>query len=348
MRSAAFAAIAALALGACKRQAGEEISLGDPVLAELSARDVAVVERYLRSSPRWEVSERRGMRYAIRREKPAPSKFEPAEGVTPRDPEFDLPGGYVGGHNGFHSDFDSKDVVQTRVLIGLGSEHGFGSRGVTRARADGGTARVSVDTYMSQPGLESYLIVEGAQGVTLEVFEQSHVRARKFTERAVREVTVELRAALAARETLMKQGYVAELLADAPLKRGRPRMRIQDGMQPGIYTVTAWVNPGENGRVFLRVFFEGPDPAVGKKGVPQEITAVGEELSPDRIRPGTLRLIGWSPKADVLFHYQAGLTVYEGGWGDAYRARFELWLDPLTGPPRKLLEASRTIAGWER
>lgn len=327
----------------------ETVTLGDPVLATLAPADVRVIERHLRAHPRWEVSEQKGVRYAFRREKPE-TTYEPAEGVAPGDPEIDIPGGYSGALNGFHSSFDSKDVVQTRVLLSLGREYGFGSsRNVTRAKADAGTAKVAVGKYMDQPGLESYLIVEGAEGVTLEVFEQSHLRARTFTIAALREVTAEIRDVLAARDEIEKDGFAAALMADTPLKRGKPRMRIDDGMQPGIYAITAWINPGSDGRVYARVFFEGADPAVGPQGVPhQEIRAIGQELSGDRVRPGTKRYVGWGSDPSVLFPYQAGLTVYEGGWSDAYRARFELWLDRPDGTQSKLLETSRTIAGWER
>lgn len=345
-----FAMLLSLGAAACflRPEPSETVALGAPVLSQLTAGDVPLIERHLRASPRWDVSEIKGVRYAFRREKPPATGYEPVEGLPTPDPEMDIPGGYAGGSNGFHSDFSSKDVLQTRVLLSLGREYGFGSRRISRAKADAGTARVTVGTYMDQPGLDSYLVVEGAEGVTLEVFEQSHLRKRIFTERAVREVGEELRAVLEARDAVEKQGFAPELMVDTPLGHGAPRMKVEDGMQPGMYVVTAWINPGSDGRVYLRVIFEGADPAVGPKGVPAEIKTAGQELSRDRIRPGTIRYVGWGSDPDVLFPYQAGLTVYEGGWHDAFRARFELWLDQPNGQQKKLLETTRTIAGWER
>lgn len=323
------------------------IDLRDEGFARLSDADRGVLLRYLCGSPRWSVVEERGARFAVRLEK-APKDEVLGEGQERR--EELIPGGYRGGSNGFYSDFESTTVVQRRVLLGLGKEHGFGnSRTPTRATAGQGLVSLKVyEPAHQQPGLESYLVVGGAAGWTLEIFEQSRVPARAFTEQALREVMEELEAALGEAEAILKNGYSAKLSADAPLRRGQPILRVDEGMQPGMYHVVGGADPGEPGRVFVRVVFEGPDPVQGPSKVPPELKA-GEVLSEERVTRASTRWIGWGSDEGVLFPYQAGVTVYEGDWEHFYRARFELWFQPDSGAPkRKLVEATETISGWQR
>ncbi|HEY3544481.1 MAG TPA: hypothetical protein VGK17_00145, partial [Propionicimonas sp.] len=182
-----------------------------------------------------------------------------------------------------------------------------------------------------------------------EIFEQSRVPHRAFTEQALREVMAELKAALAEREAIQANGFSEKLLqGDAPLRRGKPILRVDEGMQPGMYHLVGGANPGEPGRAFVRVVFVGPDPVQGPSKVPPDLKP-GDVLSEERVTPSSMGWMGWGPQADVLFPYQAGVTVYEGDWEHFYRARFELWFQPDSGAPkRKLVEATESISGWQR
>ena len=326
------------------------VDLSDPWFANLTEADQAVLERALAGHPRWAVMEEArptAKRFAVRLE-PGPKDEIVGEGEEVR--EVLIPGGYRGGSNGFYSDFDSKTVVQRRVLLGMGREYGFGREpGLTRAKAGQGTVPIQLfDSGRGQPGESSYLVVQGAHGWTLEIFEQSHVQRREFTEKALVEVMAELKAALAAREEILAKGYNGKLLGEARLRKGPALLRVDPGMQPGMFVLVGGANPGEPGRTFARVVFVGPDPKIGPSKVPPDLKP-GDVLSEDRVTPSSTRWIGWGPEADTLFPYQAGMTVYEGDWEHFYRARFELWFQPEKGgAARKLAEATETISGWQR
>jgi hypothetical protein len=104
-------------------------------------------------------------------------------------------------------------------------------------------------------------------------------------------------------------------------------------MQGGIYSVCAYVNPGESGYAYLKVF-------EATKNTP---------LSTSRIPERSTEFIGWSDNPTEEFFYNSEITVYEGDWGVYYPARFELWFVPDSGKPeRKLVEKVFKIEGWQR
>jgi hypothetical protein len=310
------------------KEAHVDVSL--PSLAELKEADRALLERHFRGSLAWSVFDERGRRFAVRRAQQN--------------------GEWVDGSNGFHSDFSATGVVQRRVMVGLGGAYGFGvERGnVTRASARAGDVALVLEKYMDQPGQQSYLIVQGGAGVTLEVFEQSHQLERRFTRESLAEVEREIAGALAAAAEIRAHGYAAALVPAGSVKRApAPPLDVSDGFQGGLYGVTAWVNPGEDGACFMRVYYTGQPKADDK--VPPELRGRPPTLlSDEMMKHRTLRLVGWGPDPNALFRYSAGITVYEGDWEHRYPARFELWFRPLAGPERKLAELGRTISGWQR
>lgn len=309
------------------------VRLALPTLAGLGPAEVSVIERQLRASAAWSVFVERGRHYAFRRR---------------------LEGGvWQSGSNGFHSDFASGKVLQSRVALGLPGEYGFGvERGnVTRAAASDGSAQLVLEKYMDQPGLQSYLIVRGGGGASLEVFEQAEGPKREFTDSALRTVEAELAAMVAAAPEIRAHGYAAALTPPDSVRRApAPPLVVHDGMQGGMYGVEAWLNPGADGVVHTRVFFAGQDAVRADHRLPPELRGrPPTQLSEASVSSASQRLVGWSPDARDLFRYQAGLTVYEGDWEHSYPARFEVWFRPADGgAERKLAEAARDISGWER
>ena len=302
-----------------------------PTLAALTASEQALWLQHMTASLAWEIRMKGGCRYAVR--------IQPTE----RDGAIV----YESTLNGYHSDFSSTDVVQTRVVMGLGCEHGFGrDRGqITRTGASAGEVQLILEDYMDQPGLNSALLITGGQGTTLEIYEQAHPERRAFTAAVIEEVEAELSALLSARDELAEHCVVEGLMPPGSTQTGAPSLAAEDGMQPGIYQLTGWVNPGQPGTVEARVFAAGP---AGDRPVPEAVGPIDGELSAERLRARSRRLVAGCPEQERLFRYQSEVTVYEGDWGQPYMARFELWyIDPDDSSRAALLvSTTRQIEGW--
>ncbi len=324
--------------------APDGVELNDPLLITLDATARERIERHLRSSPRWEVREERGRVYATRRQTNGGACSE-----------CELPGGFRTSGGGFYSDYRGQVLMQTRVLLGLrGEPPEANATPLTVAKA--GSGKTSVKTTAPRTAADatpdgdytSWLRVMGTDGLYLEVMEQSRAPERRFTRSALVQVHGELARVLENAEVLEEEGYVPALWPDASPPRGEPRMEVHDGVQPGIYVVTAWVNPREKGRAFVRVFHDETKPLPKEGKAKEQITTPGQQLSEERIRDRSVEFIGWSGEGDVLFPYQSELTVYEGDWHEPYDARFELRFVNEQGEERTLVTTSRGIEGWMR
>ncbi len=121
--------------------------------------------------------------------------------------------------------------------------------------------------------------------------------------------------------------------ADHGVASSEPGMHLLETTQPGMYSLRARVNPGEDGCAFVRAF---------------EVTR-GVELSGRSLRDDTPRELDGSSDPHQLFPYETLLTIGEGNWGQYYAARFELWFDPSNGgPERMLISDVFRIEGWQR
>jgi len=290
-------------------------------LAELNEfsgpkRDVLI--RHLATSAKWFLTQERGKQYAYRR------------CVVGGRWQNSLHG-YYSAHN-----FDpwGNSRFQFRILIGIDGPvmSGPWKSKITYASigADPILLKVVEDKKFNQ-GIESYLVLH-SDGAALEIFEQSQYISHPFTPFALSRVKVELSAVLESNKT-EKQGFDQSLMPSASIKEGDPTIFLVNGMQGGIYFVYAYVNPGEPGCVYLKVF-------EATKNTP---------LSTHRIRGRSTEYIGWSNNSREQFYYNTEITVYEGDWGTYYPARFELWFVPDSGKPeRKLIEKIFKIEGWQR
>lgn len=327
--------------GGCARCGGErvdgdpvevvgEVLLADPLLSTLDDAQLELIERHLRSSPRWEVRMDRGHVYAQRRQ---------ANGGACSD--CALPGGFRTSWGGVYGDYPGQVLQATRVRLGLrGEPPRTGVAPVTIAKA--GSGRTPIRASSPKPAGEgapghsahtSWLRVTGVDSVYLEIMEQARAPDRRFTRSALAQVHGELERVLQNAEVLEREGYVPSLwpAESSPPTEGLP-MLLHPGEQPGMYAVTAWVNPREKGRAHLRVFHEG----------------TGRALSEDRITERTTELVGWSETGEALFPYQTDLVVYEGDRNEPYPARFELRFVNERGEERTLATMKHTIEGWMR
>ena len=140
------------------------------------------------------------------------------------------------------------------------------------------------------------------------------------------------RTALLGSKPARANGFDPALMPTASMRRGEPEIFIADGFQGGIYHVYAYVNPGEAGFAYLKVF---------------EATR-NTPLSEHRIPSSSTEYIGWSVDPRNLFFYNSRINILEGNWGQYYPARFELWFVPTAdGPQRKLIEKIFRVEGWQ-
>ncbi len=327
--------------GGCGRCGGErvdgdpvevvgEVLLADPLLSTLDDRQLALIERHLRSSPRWEVRMDRGHVYAQRRQ---------AHGGACGD--CGLPGGFRTSWGGIYGDYPGQVLQATRVRLGLrGEPPEVRVAPLTIAKAGSGKRAIratspnpSTEGAPGHPEHTSWLRVTGVEGVYLEIMEQARAPDRRFTRSSLAQVHGELERVLQNAEVLEREGYVPSLWPEgASPPTGEPQVVLHPGAQPGMYAVTAWVNPREEGRAYVRVFHDG----------------TGQALSEARITERTTELIGWSEEGEVLFPYQTDLVVDEGDPNVPFGARFELRFVNGRGEERTLATMSHTIERWTR
>jgi len=194
-----------------------------------------------------------------------------------------------------------------------------------------------VPTYWdaSDYGLESCLAV-GESSLWFVFFERSPRTDRIYTRQALEWLGRFLKQARQSESQISRRGYTPSLMWADGIRHGRPSLRVEDGLQGGIYWVVGWVNPGEPGYTYVRIF---------------DLTH-GVALSEDQYchqREQLCELTGWSGDPDELFLYETEVTVYKGGFHDFFDARFELWSHPDNGAPdRKLVETVKRVSGWQR
>lgn len=271
--------------------------------------------RHLSTSCKWRVTDERGAVVAIRR-------------------SIDEHGNWT-GNRGFRSIF-LKDgghaQMFTQIVLSTSKQYASSPRdNAVVARASAGPLELRVRNNGTQ-GNESNLTDQFGNNA-VEIFEQSPVLDRRFTQAELRFVKTELDA-LRNSEAAKRQGFDRKLVPEFSIRMGEPALKVLAGMQGGIYGVEAFVNPGESGKCFLRVF---------------EATR-NTPLSEARMRGPSTEYTGWSDNPKETFFYSSEIIVYEGDWGNYYPARFELWFEPAdkSKPKRKLIEDTYKICGWMR
>lgn len=270
--------------------------------------------RHLASSAKWYLTKENGKLYAYRR-------------------FFKIGDRWQIFLNGFCSCHDidpfQDESCQIRILLGIDGplltrsmEHS-----ITKAKVGSGTVALKVDKSLNQ-GYVSYLVVT-SQGPSVEIFEEADTRQRPFTPLALSFLEKELKALFESSDAREK-GFDAKLMPPESVINGAPEIYITG--RGGIYNVYAYVNPGEPGYAYLKVFEETRN------------TPLSEIL----IVRNSTEYIGWSENTDEKFFYNTMVRVYEGSNGIYYPARLELWFVPESGKPeRKLIEKVFKIEGWE-
>ena len=298
---------------------GTGINISQEIISQFDKEKTKILKKYLASSPLWEIRKEGENFYAVRREL--------------------VNGRYETTGNGFYSQISHDDCFyQTRVILSLGSPYGFG---IDRGNV---TTKVFLeydDTFkpvieepepdLGSPGYSSYVMFI-SKFLNLEIYEQAPQKERYFTEKTFREINEELKEVLTYLKEVKTTG-ILPIPERYPFEfRKKSSFKIEDGMQPGIYLLKAWINPTTEGEVYAKVF--------DKK--------TGLRLSQSRITLRSTRIIGWSENGKNFFPYNSEISVYEGDRSHEYEARFELWHRSFDGHEYKLVEKTRKIHGWER
>ena len=287
---------------------------------------VATLKRYFSSNPRWEI--RKENRYSD-----ASNSSEPKE-LTYAIQKEARNGKYETTLNGYYSDFrDEVDVMQTRVIVSFGQHYGHGNQTehITFAKTNQSKVNTIIKAaHAGTPGNSSYIVLE-SKAINIEIYEQSKMLARTFTQDAIQDLNKELGMVLENLEEIDETGK-SPVAAYYPAQLDSSYLEIADGMQPGIYIVKAGLRTKETGIAYVKAFN----------------SKTNERLSAERMTPRTTRTMGWSEDGKTVFPFESDLTVYEGDWEHQYMARFEVWFRPKEGAEVKLLEKERLINGWER
>lgn len=113
-----------------------------------------------------------------------------------------------------------------------------------------------------------------------------------------------------------------------------PEFNIDDGFQKGMYKISGYVNSGEKGYIYLKVF----DNKSGKSVLDYYNLKQSIEYT------------GWSNKSYENYYFNMNeITIKVGYWDHQYDARFEIWFNPDKGSKdRLIMKKVRKIYGWER
>jgi len=296
----------------------QEVSVDLPALDEFAGPNRAMLLRHLATSAKWFVTKERGETYAVRR--------------------CVVDGQWQTSLNGFYSasTFNKwgDQRFQFRIIIGPNGpvmSRPWQSKATLAKTSDRVVRLKAIDDKAFGQGVESYLVLR-SKGAAVELFEQSPSHARPFTPLALQQIGGELQSVLSS-PVARQRGFDPALMPSESIRTGGPEIHIANGIQGGIYFVYAYVNAGEPGFAYLKVF---------------EATR-NTPLSTSRVPEQTTEYLGWSDDAKEQFFYNVEMTVYEGDWGVYYPARFELWFVPDSGKPeRKLVEKIFKIEGWQR
>lgn len=187
---------------------------------------------------------------------------------------------------------------------------------------------ISKTPYFTSPQFQSWFWLKG-EGIALEIFEQTKKAQREYTRKYLSDVCGELEQL----EDISINDSIIHLLAPGSSIHGENNtFEIIDGMQPGIYRATGFINAGIKGHIYIKAFDKES----------------GNRLSKSRTME-KVEYPGWSPNLNEKFHYQFEFTIYEGDWSTKYPVTIELWFKPSNSKDeQKFAWKEMQINGWQR
>jgi hypothetical protein len=286
-----------------------EIAINIPCLKEFSGPDRELLIRHLVTSAKWfvtrDIVEGNEKKIARRR--------------------YVQAGLWLDQLNGYFADISEKDSHQYRIVLALdGTAYGqvFHNATIVNLGQKQATLNVTPQSAGSEYN-DSYLVVK-SPGIAVEIYEQSTRTDRPFTPVALEQLNQELQAVLAS-NTARARGFDPALMPAESIRRGQPDMHlIHYDEEVGTYQVQAYVNPGESGYVYLKVFEGGGN---------------SEVSADDYFKPQSIEYTGWSTDSQELFFYNTEFEFGEPTIFSKFAARIEIWFVPSSGgAERKLFE----------
>ncbi len=238
---------------------------------------------------------------------------------------------------------NERNWQQTRYLFRFEEKGGgpfanwFNRSSFRRVGPRAGKVRLKVKR--SDQGIQSYLAV-GQNGLWFEFLEQTWHEPRKKTRIALKLIKEFLSEIRKAEKEIEVNGYASKLLLPESVRQGTPSFEVkQNYANVGYkrfyidYTVQAWINPGTQGYVYLKVFD----------------LATAAYLSKEQTLGNIREYIGWSENPVSLFLYSDRIGIRKQTSALPFDARFELWLHPSNGSPeRKVIEKTLKVTRAEK
>jgi hypothetical protein len=273
----------------------------------------ALLERYLASSAAWQVTDDGGRRVALRR------RFERGQWQTVLNMYFTEPDGPSEVTPQFQSSHRTRIFLDGTALDPylVSAVHG-------EARVGASSVDVPLVFNPNDAGhFQSRLWIRGTD-MAMEIDDGSDTMPRELTRTKLSEVCKELDQ-LESQESSLG---IDSILPDGSVANSE--MFSIDG-ELGDYQAAGYVNPGQNGFVYVRAFDQRS----------------GARLSEKETRKRR-EYTGWSSISDRYYYFGVQFFIDEGDSEHTYPARFELWFRPEDGgPERRLMTTERSINGSE-
>ena len=124
--------------------------------------------------------------------------------------------------------------------------------------------------------------------------------------------------------TARRNGFDPNLMPEFSVRHGSPQLKVREAEVAEHFFVDAFINPGEAGKCYLKVF-------EASKNL---------RLTESRIKQDSLEYVGWSSDPNEKFFFNCLIPIYEVDAVKDFAARFEIWFVPTdkTKPERKLYE----------
>jgi hypothetical protein len=183
------------------------------------------------------------------------------------------------------------------------------------------------------PNYGSFLLIKGSNGLFLQIREWNSSVARPLTQRAISDISKELRAIKEATAEIIRNGYAEKLMAKGSrLFQDEASLNIREtpNRQPGVYTIDGYINEREPGYITVHVYDAGDK----------------SELIPTKSEMDSLEYVGWSESQNEKFYFSCELTIGSEKMGKKKDVVFTVTYHPTS--IKKIISKKIAISTWSR